>query len=198
MRPASWPSAGGPPLSLHGACPGCEPARCDGRQRGSGIWRRWHRCLALLSMDEAAYLQVSRRWVAEAVRQRRIRSTRIGKHVRFKTEHLEELVRAGEQPVTGPPGALGAGGHPGSPAPKVRSSTAQAPLHHVRPAAVAAFPGLDPGHPEHLRGVGHLGAPMRVVRGRKMKKRPRGAGAFPVSEGGLEPPRPNTGTSTSS
>ena len=58
----------------------------------------------LLSMDEAAdYLQVSRRWVAEAVRQRRIRCTRIGKHVRFKAEHLEELVQAGEQPVTGPP-----------------------------------------------------------------------------------------------
>ena len=58
----------------------------------------------LLSMDEAAdYLQVSRRWVAAAVRQRRIRCTRIGKHVRFKAEHLEELVQAGEQPVTGPP-----------------------------------------------------------------------------------------------
>ena len=35
-------------------------------------------------------------------------------------------------------------------------------------------------------------------RGAEMKKRPRGAGAFSVSEGGLEPPRPNTGTSTSS
>jgi excisionase family DNA binding protein len=58
----------------------------------------------LLSMDEAAdYLHVSRRWVAEAVRQRRIRCTRIGKHVRFKVEHLEELVRAGEQPVISPP-----------------------------------------------------------------------------------------------
>ena len=34
--------------------------------------------------------------------------------------------------------------------------------------------------------------------GAEMKKRPRGAGAFSVSEGGLEPPRPNTGTSTSS
>jgi excisionase family DNA binding protein len=58
----------------------------------------------LLSMDEAAdYLQVSRRWVAEAVRQRRIRCTRIGKHVRFKLEHLEELIQAGEQPVISPP-----------------------------------------------------------------------------------------------
>ena len=32
----------------------------------------------------------------------------------------------------------------------------------------------------------------------EMNRRPRGAGAFRVSEGGLEPPRPNTGTSTSS
>ena len=57
----------------------------------------------LLSIDEAAdYLNVPARWVAEAVRQRRVRCTRIGKHVRFKVEHLEELVRAGEQPVTQP------------------------------------------------------------------------------------------------
>ena len=28
----------------------------------------------------------------------------------------------------------------------------RAPLHLVRRAAVAAFAGLDPGHPEHLRG----------------------------------------------
>ncbi len=48
------------------------------------------------------YLNVPARWVAEAVRQRRVRCTRIGKHVRFKIEHLEELVAAGEQPVTGP------------------------------------------------------------------------------------------------
>ena len=57
----------------------------------------------LLSIDEAGvYLNVPARWVAEAVRQRRVRCTRIGKHVRFKIEHLEELVAAGEQPVTGP------------------------------------------------------------------------------------------------
>ncbi len=55
----------------------------------------------LLTIDEAAaYLNVSARWVADAVRQRRIRCTRIGKHVRFRVEHLDELVAAGEQPVT--------------------------------------------------------------------------------------------------
>lgn len=58
---------------------------------------------SLLDIDEAAtYLNVPRRWVADAVRQRRIRCTRIGKHVRFRIEHLDELVTAGEQPVTAP------------------------------------------------------------------------------------------------
>lgn len=58
----------------------------------------------LLSIDEAAaYLNVPSRWVAEAARQRRVRCTRIGKHVRFRIEHLEELVAAGEQPVISPP-----------------------------------------------------------------------------------------------
>lgn len=55
----------------------------------------------LLTIDEAAaYLNVPRRWVTEAVRQQRIRCSRIGKHVRFRLEHLDELVAAGEQPVT--------------------------------------------------------------------------------------------------
>lgn len=55
----------------------------------------------LMTIDEAAqYLNVPARWVADAVRQRRIRCTRIGKHVRFRVEHLDELVTAGEQPVT--------------------------------------------------------------------------------------------------
>ncbi len=58
----------------------------------------------LLDIDEAAeYLNVPRRWVAEAVRRRRIRCTRIGKHVRFRPEHLTELVAASEQPATSPP-----------------------------------------------------------------------------------------------
>jgi excisionase family DNA binding protein len=55
----------------------------------------------LLTIDEAAvYLNVSARWVADAFRQRKVRCTRIGKHVRFRVEHLDELVTAGEQPVT--------------------------------------------------------------------------------------------------
>lgn len=57
----------------------------------------------LLSIDEAAaYLNVAARWVAEAVRHRKIRCTRIGKHVRFRIDHLEELIAAGEQSVTTP------------------------------------------------------------------------------------------------
>jgi hypothetical protein len=31
-----------------------------------------------------------------------VRYTRIGKHVRFRLEHLEELVTAGEQPAASP------------------------------------------------------------------------------------------------
>jgi len=55
---------------------------------------------SLLTIDEAAaYLNVPARWVADAVRQRKIRCTRLGKHVRFRIEHLEELIIAGEQPV---------------------------------------------------------------------------------------------------
>ena len=57
----------------------------------------------LLTIDEAAaFLNVPARWVSEAVRQRRVRCTRIGKHVRFRLEHLEELVAAGEQPAASP------------------------------------------------------------------------------------------------
>jgi excisionase family DNA binding protein len=57
----------------------------------------------LLNIDEAAaYLNVPARWVADAVRLRKLRCTRIGKHVRFRLEHLEELIAAGEQPATTP------------------------------------------------------------------------------------------------
>ena len=57
----------------------------------------------LLTTDEAAaFLNVPARWVSEAVRQRRVRCTRIGKYVRFRLEHLEELVTAGEQPAAFP------------------------------------------------------------------------------------------------
>jgi excisionase family DNA binding protein len=57
----------------------------------------------LLSIQEAAeYLNVPMRWVQDAVQQRRIRCTRIGKHVRFTREHLDELIDAGEQAVLKP------------------------------------------------------------------------------------------------
>ena len=51
----------------------------------------------------AECLDVPARWVAEAVRQRRVGCTRIDKHVRFEVEHIAELVEAGEQPVTRSP-----------------------------------------------------------------------------------------------
>jgi excisionase family DNA binding protein len=54
-----------------------------------------------LTIDEAAtYLNVPGRWVADALRQRKVRCTRIGKHIRLRIEHLNELIAAGEQPVT--------------------------------------------------------------------------------------------------
>jgi excisionase family DNA binding protein len=54
----------------------------------------------LLTIQEAAdYLSVSVRWVQDAVQQRRIRCTRIGKHVRIAPDHLAELIASGEQPV---------------------------------------------------------------------------------------------------
>ncbi len=57
----------------------------------------------LLTMSEAAeYLNVPVRWLQDAVQQRRVRCTRIGKHVRFTIGHLVELIEAGEQPVTQP------------------------------------------------------------------------------------------------
>jgi excisionase family DNA binding protein len=62
---------------------------------------------SLLTIAEAAaYLNVPVRWVADAVRQRKVRYTRIGKHVRFRMEHLDELIEAGEQPVVTPPQVL--------------------------------------------------------------------------------------------
>jgi excisionase family DNA binding protein len=58
----------------------------------------------LLTIPEAAeFLNVPVRWLQDAVQQRRVRCTRIGKHVRFTAEHLVELITAGEQPVTEAP-----------------------------------------------------------------------------------------------
>ena len=55
----------------------------------------------LMTIDEAAeYLNVAPKWVKEAVRLRQIRCTRLGRHVRFRAEHLEEFIAAHEQPVT--------------------------------------------------------------------------------------------------
>lgn len=57
----------------------------------------------LLTIQEAAdYLNVSARWVQDAVQHRRIRCTRIGKHVRIAPDHLAELIASGEQPVLAP------------------------------------------------------------------------------------------------
>lgn len=61
----------------------------------------------LLTTKEAAeQLNVPERWVADAVRAGLIRCTRLGKHIRFRPEHLEELINAGEQPVTAAPTKL--------------------------------------------------------------------------------------------
>ncbi|WP_344734435.1 helix-turn-helix domain-containing protein [Nocardioides fonticola] len=55
----------------------------------------------LLTTEEAAaYLSVPARWVADAARTGKLRCTRIGKHVRLRLEHLDELIDAGEQAVT--------------------------------------------------------------------------------------------------
>lgn len=57
----------------------------------------------LMTIPEvAAYLNVPVRWIEDAVQQRRVRHTRIGKHVRFAPEHVAELIAAGERPVTAP------------------------------------------------------------------------------------------------
>lgn len=60
----------------------------------------------LLTVEQAAdYLNVSPRWLSDAVRQRRIRCARLGRRVRFRIEYLEEFIAASEQPVTAAPGA---------------------------------------------------------------------------------------------
>ena len=54
-----------------------------------------------MTTDEAAeYLNVPPPWSPTRSGQRKVRCTRIGKHVRFRVDHLDELVAAGEQPVT--------------------------------------------------------------------------------------------------
>jgi excisionase family DNA binding protein len=52
----------------------------------------------LLNLDEAAdYLNVPKRWLGDAVRARTVRCTRIGKHIRFTHEHIQAIIRDGEQ-----------------------------------------------------------------------------------------------------
>ncbi|HET8603459.1 MAG TPA: helix-turn-helix domain-containing protein [Marmoricola sp.] len=65
----------------------------------------------LLTIGQAAaYLNVPARWVGEAARLQQVRCVRLGKHVRFRREHLDELIAAAEQPVIAP-----ATQHPGQP-----------------------------------------------------------------------------------
>ncbi len=56
---------------------------------------------SLYDVEGAAdYLNIPARWVADAVRDGRIRHERFGKHIRFTRVHLDEFVAACEQPVT--------------------------------------------------------------------------------------------------
>lgn len=50
--------------------------------------------------EAAAYLNIPERWVADAVRDGRIRHERFGKHVRLTQEQLDEFIAACERPVT--------------------------------------------------------------------------------------------------
>jgi len=55
----------------------------------------------LLTIQEAAaHLNAPATWVSQAARQRKVRSVRLGKHIRFRPEDLEELIAASETPVT--------------------------------------------------------------------------------------------------
>lgn len=57
----------------------------------------------LLTIDDAAgYFNVKRRWVEDAAREGRLRFTRVGKHVRFRKEWLDDFLAAAERPVTMP------------------------------------------------------------------------------------------------
>ena len=54
----------------------------------------------LLTINDAAdYLNVSDRWVRDAVRAGRMRCTKVGKHTRFRKEWLDESLTASERPV---------------------------------------------------------------------------------------------------
>jgi excisionase family DNA binding protein len=53
----------------------------------------------LTPLEVADYLGASERWLVDAVRNKQVRCTRIGKHVRFTREHVREIISSGEQPV---------------------------------------------------------------------------------------------------
>jgi excisionase family DNA binding protein len=56
----------------------------------------------LLTMQEVAdYLGVSLYWMRDSVRYHRVPHSRIGKHVRFTREHVQQIILAGEQAAVG-------------------------------------------------------------------------------------------------
>ncbi len=55
----------------------------------------------LFDVAEAAeYLSLPERWVADAIRDGRIRHERFGKHIRLTQEQLQEFIDACERPAT--------------------------------------------------------------------------------------------------
>jgi excisionase family DNA binding protein len=56
--------------------------------------------------EAAAWLSVSPSWLQKRVSARLVPHTRIGKHVRFTQDHLDQIVAEGETPVIEPPSYL--------------------------------------------------------------------------------------------
>lgn len=56
--------------------------------------------------EAAAFLKIPRSTLRDMVTARTVPHTRIGRHVRFSQEHLDQIVAAGEQPVASPPSVL--------------------------------------------------------------------------------------------
>jgi excisionase family DNA binding protein len=56
----------------------------------------------LMTIEQAAaILNVPENWLRKKVSAREVPHTRLGKHVRFSDEHLDQIVADGEQPVFG-------------------------------------------------------------------------------------------------
>src|SRR5215203_1682045 len=110
----AWPPAGS--LPFHSSLPvGAGAAGGYENQVARNIDRQLHPYVSRAGASGASRPPSLEGWVCRVtrdgvpdpaqlsgVRQRRVRCTRIGKHVRFRLEHLEELVTAGEQPVASP------------------------------------------------------------------------------------------------